>query len=331
MNWLLLLCLLGVGQARAATFDLDDAALKKAGLDPAEVESELGAQIDEKLAASDPRFLAGMANATAISARGMGVDYGLDVKKFVFGVGVGSGIAYSGTLLGRGDEEVVPAGGFSAQLSFMGGICPGGFTPGEGFLDRVRVFLHAMAFDMPSDHVLSGSLTNFGGHLQLQLVKEADFEVGAWNGLALTGGYSSTIFRLELESDLPIDTTVDGTPIRWDATGTYDIDANAGAIPLEVSTAFRVLVITVFAGAGYDFVTATADQTAALEGPVEAGEDQSLGSATLSLDDEAEGDRQLFRGFGGAEIKLSVIKVYGQLNVANNDTIGGHVGLRVAM
>ena len=334
MNRLLVLCFLGVGQARAATFDLDDAALKKAGLDPQEVESELGAKIDEKLAANDPQFLAGMANATAISARGMGVDYGLDVKKFVFGVGVGSGIAYSGTLLGRGDDEVVPDGGFAAQLSVMAGICPGGFVPGEGFLDRVRVFLHAMAFDMPSDHVLTGSLQNFGGHLQLQLLNKADFKVGAWNGLALTTGYSSSNFRLKLESDLPIDTTVDGTAIQWDANGTYEIDAIAGGIPLEVSTAFRVLVFTWYAGAGYDFVTASADQTAALEGPVEAtrsGEDQSLGNATLALEDEAEGDRQLFRGFGGMEIKLSVIKVYGQLNVANNDTIGGHVGLRIGL
>lgn len=333
MNRLVLLCFLCVGQARAgATFDLDDAALKQAGLDPTEVESELGAKIDEELAARDPQFLAGMANATAISARGMGVDYGLDVKKFVVGVGLGSGVAYSGSLLGRDDDEPLPVGGFSAQLSAMAGICPGGFVPGDNFLDRVRLFLHAMAFDMPSDHILTGSLQNFGGSLQLQLVDKADFKVGAWNGLALTTGYSSTIFRLRLESDLPIDTTMDGTEIEWDATGRYDIDATAGGIPLELSTAVRVLVVTVFAGAGYDFVTASADQTAALEGPVEAtgsGETASLGTATLSLDGDAEGDRQMFRGFGGAEVRFAVVKVYGQLNVANNDTVGGHVGLRL--
>jgi hypothetical protein len=275
-----------------------------------------------------------MANATAISARGMGVDYGLDVEKFVAGVGLGSGIAYSGSLLGRDDEEVVPEGGFSAQLSFMAGICPGGFVPEENFLDRVRFFLHAMVFDMPSQHTLTGSLQNFGGSIQLQLVNGVDFKVGAWNGLALTGGYDATLFRLKLEKDLPIDTTVDGTEIGWDATGSYEIDATTSGIPLEVSTAFRVLVITVFAGAGYDFVTATADHTAALEGPVEAtrsGQDASLGTATVSLEGEGEGDRQLFRGFGGAEVRIFAIKLYGQLNVANNDTVGGHVGVRFAM
>jgi hypothetical protein len=242
-------------------------------------------------------------------------------------------VAYSGSILGRDEADVVPVGGFSAQLSVMAGICPGGFVPGEGFLDRVRLFLHAMAFDMPSNHILGGSLRNFGGHLQLQLLDEADFEVGAWNGLALTAGYSSTIFRLELESDLPSDTTMDGTEIEWDAAGTYDVEAKAGGIPLEVSTALRLLVITLYAGAGYDFVTASADQTAGLTGPVEAkrsGETTSLGTATLSLDNHGEGDRQLFRGFGGMEIKLWVVKVYGQLNVANNDTVGGHAGLRAA-
>ena len=334
MNRLFLLCFLCVGRARAANFDLDDAALKAAGLDPKAVESDLGAKIDEQLRTREqPELLSGMANATAISARGMGVDYGLDVKKFVAGVGLGSGIAYSGSLLGRGDDDVVPSGGFSAQLSLMAGICPGGFVPGDDFFDRVRVFAHWMAFDMPSQHVLAGSLQNIGGNLQLQLVNGTNFKVGAWNGLALTGGYEATLFRLELEKDLPIDTTLDGTEIGWDATGSYEIDATTSGIPLELSTAVRVLVITVFVGAGYDFVTATADHTAALEGPVEAkrsGEDVSLGTATVSLDGEADGDRQLFRGFGGAEVRIFVVKLYGQLNVANNDTVGGHVGLRFA-
>jgi hypothetical protein len=334
MNGLGLLCLLCVGPARAASFDLDNEALKAAGLDPHAVESELGAKIDGKvLPGEQPTLLSGMANATAISARGMGVDYGLDVKRFVAGVGVGSGIAYEGSLLGRDDDEVVPSGGFSAQLSVMAGICPGGFVPGDNFLDRVRVFVHWMSFDMPSQHILAGSLQNFGGSLQLQLLDGANFKVGAWNGLALTGGYDATLFRLRLESDLPIDTTVDGTKIGWDATGSYEIDATTSGIPLEVSTALRVLVITVFAGAGYDFVTATAERTAALEGPVEAkrsGEDASLGTATVSLEGDADGDRQLFRGFGGAEVRIYVIKLYGQLNVANNDTVGGHVGVRLA-
>ncbi len=264
----------------------------------------------------------------------MGVDYGLDVKKLVAGVGVGSGIAYTGSLLGRGDDEPVPAGGFSAQLSFMAGVCPGGFIPGDNFLDRVRIFLHAMAFDMPSQHILTGSLQNFGGSLQLQVIEGADFKVAAWNGLALTGGYNATLFHLKLESDLPIDTTVDGTEIGWDATGSYDIDATTSGVPLEVSTAFRVLVITVFAGAGYDFVTASATRTAALGGPVEAtrsGQDASLGTATVSLDGDAEGDRQMLRAFGGAEVRVFVIKLYGQLNVADNDTVGGHVGIRFAL
>ncbi len=73
MNRLFLLCFLCVGQARAANFDLDDAALKEAGLDPQEVEDELGAKIDEKLLAGEqPRFLSGMANATAISRAAWG-------------------------------------------------------------------------------------------------------------------------------------------------------------------------------------------------------------------------------------------------------------------
>lgn len=334
MKLLPFVCLLGVTQARAANIELDDAAVKGAGLDPQVLRSDLGAGIDEELRVVDQRrFLAGMANAAAISARGMGVDYGLDVKQIVAGVAIGSGVAETGTLLGRGDDDPLPVGGFSAQLSLMAGICPGGFVPGAGFLNRVRIFLNGMAIRMPSGQPFGGSLQNLGGHVQLQLLDGVDAKVAAWKGLAVTAGYDATVYHLSLEKDLPIETTSDGSRIEWQANGTYDIDAKTGSIPLEVSTAFRVLVFGVFAGVGYDVVTSSADSSAALVGPVQleaSGERASLGTASISLDDSADGDPGMLRAFGGVQIRLAVIKIYGHLNLADNDTVGGHVGMRAA-
>jgi hypothetical protein len=334
MKLLPFLCLLGVTRARAANIELDDAAVRRAGLDPVEVRNDLGADIDDELRVVDQqKFLEGMANAAAISARGMGVDYGLDVKKFVAGVSIGSGVADTGTLLGRGEESPLPVGGFSAQLSVMAGICPGGFVPGQGFLDHLRIFVNGMALRMPSGQPFGGSLQNLGAHVQLQVLQGVDAKVAAWKGLALTAGYDSTVYHLSLQKDLPIATTSDGMRIEWEADGTYDVDATTGSVPLEVSTAVRVLVLTVFAGGGYDIVTSSANSTAALVGPVEieaSGERASLGTATVSLEDSADGDPGMLRGFGGVQIRLAVVKIYGQINLADNDTVGGHVGARMA-
>jgi hypothetical protein len=334
MKRFLVLCFLGGTPALAANVELDDAAIKEAGLDPAAVRSDLNTSIDEGLRVVDQqRFLRGMANAAAISARGMGVDYGLDVKTFVVGATIGSGVADAGTLLGRGEEDPLPAGGFSGQLSVMVGVCPGGFVPGDGWLDHLRVFVNGMAIRMPSGQPFSGSLRNIGGHVQLQLFDGADAKVGAWNGLALSAGYDSTSYELSLRKELPLETTTGGAEIAWRADGTYDIEATTGSIPLEASTAFRVLVLGVFAGVGYDIVTSTAESSAALVGPVELqasnGEDRSLGSASVSIDDAANGDPGMLRVFGGAQIRLAVVKIYGQINVADNDTVGGHLGARL--
>jgi hypothetical protein len=330
----ILVCLLGVATARAAEIDLDDAAVKDAGLDPATVRNDLGASIDEGLRIVDQKgFLAGMANAAAISARGMGVDYGLDVKTFVVGAAIGSGVADSGTLLGRGDEQPLPVGGFSGQLSVMAGICPGGFVPGDGILDHVRIFVNGMALRMPSGQPFGGSLQNIGGHVQVQLWNGLDAKVAAWKGLALTTGYDSTRYDLSLRRDLPIRTDSGGADLRWQADGSYDIDATTGSIPIEASTAVRLVFVSVFAGVGYDVVTSTAGSTASLSGPVEvqasAGDDTSLGTATVAIDDSADGDAGMARAFGGVQIRLAVIKIYGQVNLADNDTVGGHVGVRL--
>jgi hypothetical protein len=328
-----LCCLLGLPQARAATIELDEAALERAGLDPARVRNDLNTSIDEELRVVDQRrFLVGMANAAAISARGMGVDYGLDVKTVVFGATVGSGVAEAGTLLGRGDEDPLPVGGFSGQLSVMAGVCPGGFVPGDDVLDHLRVFVNGMALRMPSGQPFGGSLQNVGAHLQLDVLG-ADAEVAEWNGLALTAGYDATNYDLSLRKELPLTTPSGDATLAWRADGSYDVDATTGSIPLELSTAARVLVLGVFAGVGYDVVTSRANSSAALVGPVElqasSGDGQSLGSASISIDESAEGDHGMLRAFGGAQIRLAVVKLYGQVNVADNDTIGGHVGARL--
>jgi hypothetical protein len=323
-----------LARAQSLELDLDDEAVRQAGLDPATVRSELGDDIDAELRVVDQKaFLKGMANAAAISARGMGVDYGLDVKKLVVGGSIGTGAANTGIVFDRGDTAL-PIGGFSGQLTLMAGVNLGGFVPKDNFLDRIRIFVNGMALQMPSNAPFGGSMHNLGGHVQLQLLKGLDAKVAAWRGIAFTTGYDSTAYELSLEQDLPVSTAVDGVRVGWKASGTYDVHATTGSVPLELSTAFHVLVVGVFAGGAYDIATSSADSDAALDGPISSkgsgGASTSLGSAHLTLSDASDGDPGAFRAFAGAQIRIVIVKVYGQVNLADDQAVGAQFGLRAA-
>jgi hypothetical protein len=328
-------------RAQEVQFDIDDAAARQLGIDAQQVEDALGGTIGDQLRLVDQEdFLAAMANATAISTRGMGVDYATNIETFVLGFSVGSGVATSGKVFGReGEENPLPTGGFSSQISIMAGVALGAFD-GSGededatLLDRVRVYANGMSLRMPSGAPFEGSMTNLGAHLQLSLVNPMDAEVVEWGGFALTGGYEHAIYHLSLQQELPIETTTGDARLRWAATGEYGVDAWSATLPLELSTNLRIVFVTAYAGAGLDLGVSRAKSLASLSGPLrgEAGQQsRDLGDASVSLEQAKGGDPARPRLFFGAQLDVFVLKAYGQLNLGTGDTYGGHIGLRVAL
>lgn len=330
------MCLMGWSgaahaQEASVSLQFDEQLATKLGLDTSAMEAELSDQIDEGLRVVDQGdFLAGMANATSISTRGMGVDYASDFQRAVIGGSFGTAVAGRAGF-GRGDTPL-PVGGFSAQVSLMAGLNLGFASSKDSFARRVRVFVNGMAMTLPSGSPFDGSFENYGAHLQLELIDGVSATVAEWGGLALTGGYQRTNYHLELQEELPIDAEA-GVPLTWNADGTYQVDAWANTIPLEVSTSFRVFVISGYMGVGYDLTTAGAESEATLQGDIDARVDDDkrrLGTGTVSLLDEAPGDDAVGRAFVGAQVNVLLVKAYGQLNIGFNETFGGNVGLRVA-
>jgi hypothetical protein len=316
-------------------FDLDDQRAQELGIDAGGIESQLGGRISEDLGLADPAgYLSSFANADAMAMKGMGVDYATNPKKFSVGGALGSAVSGVPLSFARGQEEL-PEGGFAFMASVYGGINLGMLVPGkDGLLNRISLYVNGLAFSPPGNREFRASMYNFGAHAQLKLIGPVNLKVVEWGGLDLTSGYERSFYRLELSRALPLTQSVDGGEVTWTATGTYAIEAGAGAIPIELSTNLRVLVATAYLGGALDLNTANAASRASLTGPVDAvaaGQAADIGTIGVDLDGDAVADPLVGRVFVGLQANVLMLKVFGHLNLGLNETYGGFLGARIAM
>lgn len=325
----LLACLVAAPAWAQTTITWDPQATQ--GMDTAALEQELGVAIDENLRIGDiDAYMASMANAAAISSRGMGVDYASNPDIFVLGGSFGVGGHAAGFPPSTGDG-LLPEAGFATQLSVMAGLSLGVFTKEDTLLDRLRIYAHGMSLDAPGGGDFEGSLTNVGANLQFQaLTKRSLADAVEWGGLAITSGAELSSYSMTLVAPLP----VEGGSATWNAEGSYDISASALTVPVELSTNLRVLVANVYAGGALDFQPGSAEGSVGLSGPIEVdvnGNSVEAGTATVAASGSGQATAMAPRVFAGAQIELLVVKLYGHLNLAANNAAGAHLGLRIAI
>jgi len=331
-----MLALAPAAHAQDIILDVDEAKAAKFGIEVGPLEQELEAQAADALNLGEPQaFIDSMANASGISAKGMGVDYASNMKAFVIGAGFGSAAHANGFNFNRSDEYL-PPGGFAFMISAMAGVNLGVLDGGsDTFLDRIRIYANGMSITMPSDREFGGEMYNLGVHAQIKFVPEMGNKVVEWGGLDITSGWDRAQYRLELTQAVPIEAPLDNNiDATWTADGTYTIVSTTDSIPVELSTNLRLAVITVFAGGALDINTSTSSSEAELTGPLDVaarGESERLGTATMLVGYDGVGDPMVPRGFGGLQVNLSLFKIYGHLNVGGNGSVGGHLGGRVAM
>jgi hypothetical protein len=71
-----------------------------------------------------------------------------------------------------------------------------------------------------------------------------------------------------------------------------------------------------------------------LTGPLQAeanGTTGTIGTATLSFLHEGVPGPSFPRVFGGVQINMFVVKVYGQVNLGLDEGFGAHAGMRIAL
>lgn len=310
---------------------LPDEAVQ-AGMDENQLEAELSAAIGSQLHTVDlSGYMAQMADANVLSSKGMGVDYGSDMQRFAFGGAFGTAVNGAGAALDGGTAEGLPETGFALQVGLMAGLNLGAFSEKESALRRFKLYVNGMSAETDRSP-FSATFLNYGGHVQVKLVKGGDKTDGVrWGGLDLTGGYEFSSYTLSLQETMP----VEASGLTWDATGSYTISAEAQSLPLELSTNLHIFVVTAFVGAGVDYnLSGSATSTVAVSGPITlayGGREDEVGSASLSLTESGEASAWTPRGFVGAQADIFFVKVYGQLNVTLDKSVGGHVGLRFVL
>ncbi|HHO51071.1 MAG TPA: hypothetical protein ENK18_09430 [Deltaproteobacteria bacterium] len=323
------------GWGQTISFNLEDDLVEDLGVDPTALEEDLTALIGEDLKLLDAsEYLSEMAYATQLSLKGMGVDYASNPSTFVVGGAVGSASSGGASNLTRGGS-LLPQGGFGAQLVLLAGLNLGQLVPGEaGALNNLVVYVNGMSMAIPSSYPFTGRLSNGGLHLQVKLGGPVKGPFVEWGGIDLTTGYELSTYTLSLDQALPIGDEIGPIDMLWDATGSYTLSATSHSMPIEVSTNVRVTVLSLYGGLGIDLNDSSAVTQASLTGPVLGtvkDREHELGSGGVSFTDSGYGDGYTSRFFFGAQINITLLKLYGQMNLGNHDSFGGHLGVRIAL
>jgi hypothetical protein len=323
-----------LARAQEVTVHIDDKVARQAGIDPTQIEQSLGAAVSDNLRLADFQpFMEQMANASVTATKGMGADYATNPQRFVVGFGFGTAINAAGAGFTRGGT--IPEGGFALQMSALVGVNLGIGAEDDSPLRRFVVYGNAMKGGAGLDP-FHGELFNYGGHLQVKLLKSRDTTAAEWGGLDFTAGYEFASFSMNLQHELPIPTG----QVTWKATGDFDISSTAASVPLELSTNVRVLVFSAYGGAALDINEGSeATSSLSLSGPITAdvaGQTYTVGDATVSKVDTGIGNFLQPRFFGGLQLDIAPFKLYGHLNLGMDQdfqhvSFGGHVGARFSM
>jgi hypothetical protein len=327
-------------QAQNVSVQLDAAAASqlsgRLGISEAQLESLVLNQIEGLYGISDVgEFLRLSANAQSMANKGLGADYASIPDGFLFGAAVNLATDTTGglqgfvdTVTGQADADVPVSAG--AQITLMLGY---NFAPLD--LPGLTIYVHGLGYPL-SISQLDGTFFNIGSHIQYRVLGPVGSEaIAQWGGLAITTGYEYSSMSLSLSDTFETTSSIgSGVLLRTVSSGQLDIDQRASTIPIELTTSVRLLYLfTVYGGVGVDFQFGSASAVFDLESRVETAESgQSFaraGAARITVDDLGDPNRVLFRALAGLQLNLGPVRIFGQANVAFQDTtVAVATGLR---
>jgi hypothetical protein len=325
----------GSGVARAqvtvgVTLNPEGEALaNQLGITSAELASRIQDRVNSAYDAQNvDGFIRSFTDATSFSTRGLGVDYVSMPTDLVLGVGANFAVAASGDF----NAEERPTSGLSANVSFMAGLnlskygSPRWTLFANGFYRRATL------------NSLRGGITTAGLHAQYRIIKPqqdngAATQLLRWTGLDLTSGLEFTRWNLGVDDDIQTDFAVNGSAasamMTLESAGTFDLSSTAMTVPVEISTGIRIaLLVSVYVGAGVDFNASTGRLNVALDGNLMTEDGRNVGTTTIEGGGNTSGSPLAGRIMAGAQLNLSKIKVYVQLNGSATPAASIGAGIR---
>jgi hypothetical protein len=204
-------------------------------------------------------YLRSFGDAQAFTTRGLGVDYGSNVRLVEVGIAANVSVNAEKSFLPGNTRTQPPAGGLGTNLTVMAGL-------NFGWLGLRPLTLFGNAFARRGNYgEMTGDLLNYGVHAQLKLFgpRRDDSTVWSallrWGGLDITTGFDYSRLKLALgrtfKRDIPIsDGQRDVATVTVDAQGAFEMDLRTLTIPLELTTNVRFLyVLSAYVGMGFDW------------------------------------------------------------------------------
>lgn len=299
---------------------------------------------------STSRIMKGMSNATVISGKGVTSDYSSHMEKYMISFGMGGGLDLdkpTGTDSELSGVGITPALMVGANLHNLGVKKFATLDP-----KRVNAYVHYMQFGeaqsldpwIGMDSEVSVRAKSLGARMAYDWKLPKEHRHFTWGGIRLSWAYFYNESQFNFEHDLNKRFEINGDQtIQGQVTGRpkYQVDVVAHSIPLEISsdiTFFKFL--TVFGGLGADFNYGKAKGKAKGNGdlsPLVCTDSGAIcgGGRNLTfqvqatVEDESRVDPFLARAFGGLQINLPYIQLYGQVDKPiGNEILGLGVGIR---
>jgi hypothetical protein len=295
------------------------------GIDLAAVEAQVQNEMNGLFQVFRLRdYVRSFGDAQGFTTRGLGVDYGSNVRYVEAGVAVSTAINSNRALV-EGDIRSQPVAGLATNLTVMAGVNLGALgVPVTVFGNYFKSQGSYREFD--------ARLENLGVHLQLKLFGSRDESVRSllvrWGGLDITTGFDRSRMRLSLRQNFTRTIPVsDGQrfsgEVALDSRGKFQMDMRTSSIPLELTTNVRFLyVLSAYVGGGFDLqVGGGSDMNITLDGGltgrIPPAEDRAaLGTMNVLVSQSASPSAGRIRGIVGLQANLFLLKIFVQLNAA---------------
>jgi hypothetical protein len=210
-----------------------------------------------------PALLSAFASTTAISDRGLGVDYAVTGHSLMVGAVANGAVPTDPSLA---SSNVI--GGFIFNFGVMAGA-----NLGRWGAPRWTVFLNGF-YEAAGYKDLEGHLATGGAHVQYRVIEGRGYGAVRWIGLDLTSGLELANWKISTKQDsLAINFKVENPAngmaehLVFQSAGVMNVVARSTTVPIEVTSGVSLGErVTLYAGGGLDLTASTATIDVNLDG-----------------------------------------------------------------